>query len=163
MPTHDARRLIAVSALSLLLAACSTEVAGSPIGTGQIVDSNPTTSAQAPSSSGTAEPPPANEDIPPASDGSDVNACYDGTCEVMLRAPVTIPLDPRTGLMELTLTRVDGVDGAQFSGRTTGGGTVSVSVYADPGFSSTATVNGFTITALYTVDGVAVLRMSPPS
>lgn len=164
VPTNDARRLIAVSALSLLLAACSNEVAGSPIGTGQIVEENPTTSAPGGGTgSGTAEPPPTNEDIPPASDGSDVNACYDGTCEVLLRAPVTIPLDPRTGLMELTLTRVDGVDGAQFSGRTVGGGTVSVSVYADPGFESTATVNGFTITALYTVDGVAVLRMSPPS
>jgi hypothetical protein len=168
---HDARRLIAVSALSLLLAACANEVAGSPIGTGQIVDSNPTTSAPGPSGggpgggtgSGTAEPPPTNEDIPPAADGSDIKACYDGTCEVQLRAPVTIPFDPKTGLASLTLTRVDGVDGAQLSGTTVGGGTVSVSVYADPGFESTATVNGFTITALYTVDGIAVLRMSPPS
>jgi hypothetical protein len=76
---------------------------------------------------------------------------------------VTIPFDPATGLVELTLTRVDGVDGAQLSGTAVGGGTVSVSVYADPGFESTATVNGFTVTALYTVDGIAVLRMSPPS
>lgn len=150
-----------------MLAACANEVAGSPIGTGQIVDSNPTTSAPGPSGggsgTGTAEPPPPDEDIPPASDGSDVRACFDGTCEVVLRAPVTIPFDPKTGLVELTLTRVDGVDGAQLSGTAVGGGSVSVSVYADPGFESTATVNGFTITALYTVDGVAVLRMSPPS
>jgi hypothetical protein len=167
VPIHDARRLVVVSALSLLLAACSNEVAGAPIGTGQIVDSNPTTSApEEPgggTGTGTAEPPPTNEDIPPAADGSDVRACYDGTCEVVLRAPVTIPFDPSTGLAELTLTRVDGVAGAQLSGTTVGGGTVSVSVYADPGFESTATVNGFTITALYTVDGIAVLRMSPPS
>lgn len=167
MPIHDARRLIAVSALSLLLAACSNQVAGSPIGTGQIVDSEPTATAPGGSGSGsgtaTAEPPPTNEDIPPAADGSDVTACYDGTCEVMLRAPVTIPFDPKTGLVSLTLNRVDDVDGAQLSGSTVGGGTVSVSVYADPGFTSNATVNGFTITALYTVDGVAVLRMSPPS
>lgn len=164
MPIHDARRLVAVSALSLLLAACSNEVAGSPIGTGQVVDANPTTSAPGGGTgSGTADPPPVNEDIPPAADGSDVKACHDGTCEVLLRAPVTIPFDPATGLVELTLTRVDGVDGAQLSGTAVGGGSVSVSVYADPGFESTATVNGFTITALYTVDGVAVLRMSPPS
>jgi hypothetical protein len=167
VPIHDARRIVAVSALSLLLAACANEVAGSPIGTGQIVDSDPSVTAPAPSGgapgTGTATPPPTNEDIPPAADGSDVKACYDGTCEVVLRAPVTIPFDPKTGLVELRLTRVDGVDGAQLSGTAVGGGTVSVSVYADPGFSSTATVNGFTITALYTVDGVAVLRMSPPS
>lgn len=164
MPIHDARRLIAVSALSLLLAACSAEVAGSPIGTGQIVDSNPTTSAPGGGTGTTTSlPPRTNEDIPPAADGSDVKACFDGTCEVELRAPVTIPFDPATGLVELTLTRVDGVDGAQLSGTAVGGGTVSVSVYADPGFESTATVNGFRITALYTVDGIAVLRMSPPS
>lgn len=171
MPIHDARRIsavsAAVSALSLLLAACTNDVAGSPIGTGQVVDSDPSVTAPTapgPSGSGTAEPPaPTNEDIPPAADGSDVKACYDGTCEVVLRAPVKIPFDPKTGLVELTLTRVDGVDGAQLSGKAVGGGTVSVSVYADPGFESTATVNGFTITALYTVDGVAVLRMSPPS
>lgn len=164
MPIHDARRLVAVSALSLLLTACTNEVAGAPIGTGQIVDSDPSATAPGPSGTGTPPPPsPTNEDIPPAADGSDVKACYDGTCEVVLRAPVKIPFDPKTGLVELTLTRVDGVDGAQLSGTAVGGGTVSVSVYADPGFESTATVNGFTITALYTVDGVAVLRMSPPS
>ncbi|MFI7676871.1 hypothetical protein [Actinophytocola sp. NPDC049390] len=164
MPIHDARRLVAVSALTLLLAACTNEMAGSPIGTGQIVDEDPSASAPGPSGTGTPAPPsPTNEDIPPAADGSDVKACYDGTCEVMLRAPVKIPFDPKTGLVELNLTRVDGVDGAQLSGTAVGGGTVSVSVYADPGFESTATVNGFTITALYTVDGVAVLRMSPPS
>jgi hypothetical protein len=168
VPIHDARRIsavsAAVSALSLLLAACTNEVAGSPIGTGQVVDSDPSVTAPGPSGTGTATPPPpANEDVPPAADGSDVKACYDGTCEVVLRAPVRIPFDPKTGLVELTLTRVDGVDGAQLSGKAVGGGTVSVSVYADPGFESTATVNGFTITALYTVDGVAVLRMSPPS
>ena len=167
MPIHDARRIVALSALSLFLAACAHEVAGAPIGTGQVVDSDPSVTAPGPSGgasgTGTQAPPPVNEDIPPAADGSDVKACYDGTCEVVLRAPVTIPFDPKTGLVKLTLTRVDGVDGAQLSGTAVGGGTVSVSVYADPGFESTATVNGFTITALYTVDGVAVLRMSPPS
>lgn len=162
MPTHDARRLLGVVALSLLLVSCTNEVAGTPIGTGQIVDANPT-APPAPSGTGSAEPPPENEDVPPAADGSDVRACYDGTCEVALRAPVTIPFDPKTGLAQLTLNRVDSVDGAQLSGTAVGGGTVSVSVYADPGFSSTATVNGFTITALYTVDGLAVLRMRPPS
>jgi hypothetical protein len=172
--THDARRFTALSAgvaaLALLFAGCANAVAGSPIGTGQIVDSNPTvppgSGGPGPSSGpggGTGEPPPADPEKPVAADGSDVSACFDGTCEVELRAPVTIPFDPATGLLELTLNRVDGVDGAQLTGKAVGNGTVSVSVYADPGFTSTATVNGFTITALYTVDGVAVLRMSPPA
>jgi hypothetical protein len=156
-----------VVALSLLLSGCSNAVAGAPIGTGQVVGADPSGSPSSGPSSGpsggTVTPPRTNGDVPPAADGSDVAACYDGTCEVALRAPATIPFDPRTGLVELRLDRVDEVDGAQLSGTAVGGGTVSVSVYADPGFSSTATVNGFTVTALYTVNGLAVLRLSPPS
>jgi hypothetical protein len=168
--THDARRFPAFSAgvavLAVLLTACSTEVAGAPIDANPTATSAPGGSGGPGSGTGTGapEPPPSNPDKPPAADGSDITACYDGTCEVELRAPVTIPFDPATtGLLELTLNRVDGVDGAQLTGKAVGNGDVSVSVYADPGFTSTATVNGFTITALYTVDGVAVLRMSPPA
>jgi hypothetical protein len=150
--------------LLLVLAGCVNRVAGSPIGTGQIVDSNPTQAPTA-SGSGTAGPAPTPSipDFPLAKDGSDITACYDGTCEVELRAPVTIPFAPSTGLVSLTLTRVDETDGAQLSGSTVGGGTVSAQVYADPGGSAVVTLNGFTIAALATVDGRAVLRMSPPS
>jgi hypothetical protein len=161
--THDARRLASIVVLSLLLAGCTNQVAGSPIGTGQIVDSNPTPEA-GPSSGGSAtpQPPPADPDFPQAKDGTDIAACFDGTCEVELRAPVTIPFDPATGMSSLTLNRVDPDKGAQLTGTTSGGGSIEASLYADPGFVSTTVFNNvFKIEALATVDGKAVLRFSP--
>lgn len=172
MLTHDASgrlRRVGAVALGLLLAGCAgcaVHVGGSPIGTGQTVDpgGSASTSAPAPSApSASATEPPADSDLPPAADGSDVSACFDGTCEVELRAPVTIPLDPATGIASLTLERVDGTNGAQLTGTTTGGGTISAQLYADPGGYATTSFNGFTIAALATVDGVAVLRLSPPA
>ncbi len=164
VPTHDARRLAGVVTLSLLLAGCTNQVPGFPIGTGQIVDANPT--ATAPPGSGSADPGPPPQSIPnmpKAADGSDVHACYDGTCEVELRAPVTIPMDPSTGIAQFTLERVDDVDGAYLTGTTAdGNGTLSAQVYSPPGGSATVVLNGFTIEALATVNGIAVLRFSPP-
>jgi hypothetical protein len=160
--THDARRLAGVLTLSLLLAGCTNEVAGAPIGTGQIVDSNPT--ATAPPGSGGADPgPPPTPSIPnfpKARDGSDIAACYDGHCEVELRAPVEIPMDPATGVTAWTLHRVDNVDGAYLTAVTSdGNGTLSAELYAEPGSDGgTVVLNGFTIGALATANGIAVLR-----
>jgi hypothetical protein len=163
--THDARRLAGVLTLSLLLAGCTNQVAGSPIGTGQLVDSNPT--ASAPTGSGSADPGPPPQTIPnmpKAADGSDISACYDGECVVELRAPVTIPMAPSTGIAQFTLVSVDNVDGAYLTGTTAdGNGTLSAQVSAYPGAGSgTVILNGFTIEALATVDGVAVLHFSAP-
>jgi hypothetical protein len=161
--THDARRLVAVIALSSLLAGCTNQVAGAPIGTGQIVDSNPTADPGPTGSSTPAAPPSeADPDIPKAKDGSDITACYDGTCEVELRAPVTIPFDPATGMVSLTLDRVDQENGAQLTGTASTGSSVSASLAASPGFVATTVFdNVFMIQALATVDGVAVLRFGP--
>jgi len=150
--------------LSLLLAGCTNHVAGAPIGTGQIVDSNP--SASAPPGSGTAKPGPPTQSIPnlpPAKDGSDITACYDGSCEVELRAPVTIPMAPSTGVRQFTLERVDDVTGAVLTGTTADGhGTLSAKIYSVPGGNATIVLNGFTIVALATVNGIAVLRFQAP-
>lgn len=164
MLTHDARRRAGVVVLSLLLAGCTNQVAGDPIGTGQIVDSNP--SATAPPGSGSTNPPPPTQSIPnmpPAKDGSDITACYDGVCEVELRAPVTIPMDPSTGVREFTLERVDDVNGALLTGITAdGNGTLTAEIYSVPGGNATVVLNGFTIVALATVNGIAVLRFQRP-
>lgn len=149
----------------LLLAGCTNQVAGAPIGTGQIVDANPTATAP-PDTGGTGEPAPPTQSIPnmpPAKDGSDITACYDGDCEVELRAPVTIPMDPSTGIREFTLERVDDVDGAYLTGITAdGNGTLSAQIYSVPGGNATVVLNGFTIVALATVKGIAVLRFQAP-
>lgn len=164
MLTHDARRLAGVVTSSLLLAACTNAVAGAPVGTGQIVDPNPTVTTAPPGTGGSGPPAtPTIPDLPRAADGSDITACYDGTCEVELRAPVTIPMDPATGIASLTLERVDDVDGASLTGVTAdGNGRLSARLYTRPGGTATTVLNGFTIVALATVNGVAVLRFSPP-
>jgi hypothetical protein len=162
--THDARRLAGVIALSLLLTGCSHQVAGSPIGTGQTVDSNPT-SGSAGQDPGSGSPPsPSAPNFPKAADGSDITACYDGTCEVELRAPVTIPMDPATGVAEWHLERVDDVDGAHLTATTAdGNGTLSADLYAEPGSGgATVVLNGITIVGLATANGVAVLRFAAP-
>lgn len=163
MLTHDARRLAVIAVLPLLLAGCTKAMAGTPIGTGQIVDSNPTESPPTAGSGQSGPPPtPTIPSWPQAQDGTDISACYDGTCEVELRAPVTIPMDPATGIASLTLNRVDDVDGAQLSGTDVNGGTFEASLYVDPGGgTATTNLNGFTIVALATANGRAVLRMSP--
>lgn len=159
MLTHDARRLAGVITLSLLLAGCTNEVAGAPIGTGQIVDSNPTATG----TSGPA-PTPSIPNFPKAKDGTDISACYDGDCEVELRAPATIPMDPATGVAAWQLERVDDVDGAYLTATTAdGSGTLSANLYAEPGSGGvTVVLNGFTIVGLATANGVAVLRFSAP-
>jgi hypothetical protein len=159
--THDARRLAGVITLSLLLAGCTNEVAGAPIGTGQVVDSNPTATGTA--TSGPA-PAPSIPNFPKAQDGTDISACYDGDCEVELRAPATIPMDPATGVAAWQLERVDDVDGAYLTATTAdGNGTLSANLYAEPGSGGvTVVLNGFTIVGLATANGVAVLRFSTP-
>jgi hypothetical protein len=160
--THDARRLAGAIALSLLLAGCTNEVAGAPIGTGQTVDSSPTATATS-GPSGPA-PKPSIPNFPKARDGTDISACYDGDCEVELRAPATIPMDPATGVAAWRLERVDDVDGAYLTATTAdGNGTLSANLYAEPGGGEvTVVLNGFTIVGLATANGVAVLRFSPP-
>jgi hypothetical protein len=155
-----AGRVPGVITLSLLLAGCTNELAGAPIGTGQIVDSNPTATATS-GSSGPA-PKPSIPNFPKARDGTDVSACYDGDCEVELRAPATIPMDPATGVAAWRLERVDDVDGAYLTATTAdGNGRLSASLYAEPGGGgATVVLNGFTIVGLATANGVAVLRFS---
>lgn len=162
MRTHDAKRVVGAVLSLLVVAGCSNEVAGSPIGTGQVVDSNP--SSTAPPGTGPSGPPPTPSvpGLPPAEDGSDITACLDGRCTVELRAPVTIPIDQATGVTSLTLESVDDVDGARITGTFAGGGTLSAQLFATPGNVARTVLNGFTIEALATVNGIAVLRMTPP-
>lgn len=156
-------------ALTLVAGCAAEKVAGEPVGLGDdggtIFDEPPattTTPSEAPP--GTEPPGPAETipNFPQAKDGSDIAACYDGTCEVEVRAPLDIPLDPAiTGVSSLTLVRVDEVNGATLTGVSSGGGTIEMVLYADPGGQSAAVFNNrFSVAALATVNGRAVLRIS---
>jgi hypothetical protein len=99
--------------------------------------------------------------LPKATDGTDIAACLDGTCEVEVRAPLDIPFNPKTGIKKLTVTEVS-AEGATVEGVTTTGTNYTIRVFTDPGGLAKGTINNkFTVAALAVDKGVAVLRISP--
>ncbi|MQM24263.1 hypothetical protein [Glycomyces albidus] len=99
--------LFTLAAATLLaFAACGpSDEDDSPEPTTTAPDEIGATSTQAPSPS--ASPTAA---LPEAADGTDYGACYDGSCEVFVTAPVEIPLDPGldTEATSAAVTEVDG-------------------------------------------------------
>ncbi|WP_433477380.1 hypothetical protein ACQPZP_10175 [Spirillospora sp. CA-142024] len=124
-----------------------------------------------------------------AADGTDLNACKDGTCEVKVTGPVTLPVDRKKfkiGKLEtkpekddtvsftitdsgnsFTSVQVCGTDGQCFD---LGGGGYSSGGDGQSGRSSTSwtagagtrtTANGIVITVLSAADGSAILRVTP--
>lgn len=64
------------------------------------------TGSVTPSSEETGPPSERPSDPPRASDGRDVDACFDGNCEIAVTASTTIPLDSKFGLSELVVDEV---------------------------------------------------------
>lgn len=113
---------------------------------------------------------------PAAADGSDVSACRDGDCEIVVTAAAEIPLDPMFGVNRLAITAVSGttVDavaetGSGVSSRVTGGGrvvsrsrgggsTVEISRLRPD---STATINRISFRVVSVSGASAVLDVSP--
>ncbi|GAB3399686.1 hypothetical protein GCM10027569_02240 [Flindersiella endophytica] len=60
----------------------------------------------------TATPTPTQKPRPKPKDGTNLDACYDGSCEVLVTKPVTIRLDGKLGVPELPVENIgpDGVD-----------------------------------------------------
>lgn len=105
-------------------------------------------------------PAPTTAAPPTAADGSNIGACFDGTCEISVSRPVTIPLDGRSGFDAVAIEtiapasmsfRVNFRDGTVGRSSTSPGGTVT--------FSSGA---GGTIIKVVGINaGTAVIKMSP--
>ncbi len=91
---------------------------------------------------------------PSATDGSDVAACYDGNCEVVLSAPTDISVDPEFGVTAITVVTIE-PDGVAVQADGPG---VSLSGGAGPG--GAITLNGVTIRVLAINDASAVLNFS---
>jgi hypothetical protein len=149
------RRLV-ITVLGLVaLAGCSGEVSGAPIGSTQAL---PATTGPAVT---TTDPPPAEPTVPKAKDGANLKACFDGTCEVDVRAPVEFDLDPATGVTHLSIPRI-GPRGAHIEGTTTGGGTITIDLSATPGsYAQSVVDNVLSISTMATVGGHALLRLDP--
>ncbi|WIX77658.1 hypothetical protein QRX50_40675 [Amycolatopsis carbonis] len=94
-----------------------------------------------------------------AKDGSDLTACRDGSCDVLIHGSVTVPLDARFGTRRLTLTQsppdrldfaIDRTELPDTKGHFRGEGYVSLA-------------NRITVTVLDIDATGAVIRVSPSS
>jgi hypothetical protein len=95
-------------------------------------------------------------------DGTDHDACYDGSCEVEVRAPLDIEFDPDIGIASMRIEQIT-AEGLEVSGTTESGGIFSSGLYASEGALAKGIIsnNGvsFELAVLGVLDGVAVLRI----
>lgn len=141
----------------LAVSACSAE---EPEAEPSNVPSSPTASPEPSPSTPSASP--SEPALPEAMDGTDLDACYDGSCEVEVRAPVDIEFDPDTGIASMTIDQIT-AEGLELSGTTESGGTFSSGMYATEGGLAKGVIsnNGvtFELAVLGVLDGLAVLRI----
>jgi hypothetical protein len=138
--------LAVLTAATLALAGCGAE--------------RPASSRSArPSPSASPSPSVTGPTLPPAADGSNIAACYDGTCEVRVRAPLDIPVSPDTGIASLKVTSVT-AQGVTVTGVLTDGTNLEITVYAEGGGLGTGQVNNVQVTAVAVAGGEAVLHLS---
>ncbi|MGH4012280.1 MAG: hypothetical protein ACRDTH_29650 [Pseudonocardiaceae bacterium] len=104
------------------------------------------------SSAPTAEPPP-------AADGSDIGACFDGECEVSVSGPVRIPLDGRSGFDAVAVEAIE-PNSVRFRVEYPNGfGTGSASPGGTVTFSNGTSGTKLTVVAIDA--GTAVIKMFP--
>lgn len=153
------RARIALTALTLLaLSACGAEEPDTGAST---PSPSPTTASPEPSPT-PASPSPSEPALPAAVDGTDLDACYDGSCEVEVRAPLDIEFDPDTGIASMTIEQIT-AEGLELKGTTVSGGEFESGMYASDGGLAKGVIsnNGvtFEVAVLGVLDGVAVLRI----
>jgi hypothetical protein len=154
------RTPIALTVLAALaLSACGTEQPADDAGATPTPSASPSTASPEPSPSPESPSEPA---LPEAMDGTDLDACYDGSCEVEVRAPLEIEFDPDIGIASMTIEQIT-AEGLELSGTTTSGGSFSSGLYAAEGGLAKGVFNHngvtFELAVLGVHDGVAVLRI----
>lgn len=137
-------RFAVVIAAVLVTGLTGCSVSGSP-------SPSPAASTPATTTTTSSTAPP-----PTAADGTNVAACFDGTCEIAISGPLAIPLDRRFRIARLTVDAInpDGL-AITFVSTSGGGGSIQTGVGADSG------INGITIKVVAINGGTAVLRCSP--
>lgn len=138
-----------VLTIAAVLVGCGSAPAAPPA-PGSAGSSTPTTSS---SPSAPASP------VPPAADGTNLDACRDGRCEVVVRSGTVIPLDPSFGVARLLVARVG--DGSAKLEQTEEGG--SGMNTASGGEGSTITTDGLTVTVESVSGDAAVVSLHPSS
>ncbi|MEJ3750499.1 hypothetical protein WEI85_45480 [Actinomycetes bacterium KLBMP 9797] len=115
-------------------------------------------SAAAPPTSAAASSPAAVP-LPRAADGTNVRACLDGRCEILVSKPIDIPLDGRHGIGVLSVTAIDS-SGVDFQSVSPSG---FVSSFHDqhPDQGGPSTMNKLAIGVIAISGTKAVIRLSP--
>jgi hypothetical protein len=98
-------RAAAVAVSVLVLSGCG----GSGTGTdGRSSAAPPSRSPSVAASPSRSPSPSPTGALPEAADGTDLDACYDGECEVLVTEPVDIPVDPAVyGFDTLSITAIE--------------------------------------------------------
>jgi hypothetical protein len=148
--------------VGLAVGACvSSDDDSSSDDTGRARDSSTTTAEDTTS---TTEATATSITSPSPADGSDVAACIDGTCEVLISSfPTNVALDPALGLTNglqgLDVQQLTSDGGVAIALLGPGGAVGGVFVlYAD---GATSSLNGLDMQILAINDGTATLRISP--
>lgn len=92
---------------------------------------------------------------PSAADGTDLKACVDGDCEVLVSEPEDLRLDGRSGVSELSITEIES-ETVSFDAASASGGSLQATVSVG----GTAMLNGLSITVVDITGGTALLRFS---
>ncbi|WP_198958220.1 hypothetical protein [Amycolatopsis sp. KNN50.9b] len=90
--------ILALAALSLVLAGCGTETPAAPQpapAPATTTTAQPTTTVPPATSATPTTTPPSTNPNPPAPPSSKVRDCFDGDCTLLLAKPTTIPLDAK--------------------------------------------------------------------
>ena len=99
-----------------------------------------------------------SEPAPAATGSTDLAACRDARCEIVVRGKVEIPLDPKFGFSSFTVTFVP-PDRTLFAATGTDGGSLRGGI----GGAGRLTANGISIEVVSTTGSSVVLRFTPPS
>ncbi|MEH1099590.1 hypothetical protein [Micromonospora sp. CPCC 205561] len=145
-------------AVVLVLTACGssggTSGAGTPsAGTAPAAASTAPAATPAESPSSGVVPSPSTLS---AENGTDVRACRDGTCEIVVRGKVEVPLDRRFGFTEFTVTFVP-PNRTQFFG----GDPVNGNLRGHVDGTGELNANDISVRIVTISDSGAVLRFSP--
>ncbi|WP_146776782.1 hypothetical protein [Parafrankia sp. Ea1.12] len=162
---------LAVLLVAAVSAACSSD------GTDDGAQARSPSPTRSPASIGPSTPSPtsASPTMPVAKDGTDLNACTDGECEVQVTAPTDIALPATSGATEIHVTLIEkdtvhmviALDGGNF--RSDGGCTSTLSVSTTASSQLTChngernTSNGVTVEVGGIASPTAVIRVRTTS
>jgi hypothetical protein len=103
--------------------------------------------------------PPTSATLPPAANGTNVNACAQGQCEILVTGPVAIPVDPATtGVASLAVSDIS-PDGVDFLA-TTSDGTTTNMLGQLPDQGGPSQVNHLAVLVVAYTGRAAVIRLS---